>query len=749
MYETLRRRSLLLSLPLLPLLLLLSMGLGGCSGTRLYERANSAAAAGDYPHAVAYDTLAARERSAQPPTFDQQYSDHVARYVAQVFAHLGPADLANADAQVAEMRGLLAWARANHHEEQVRAPVAARLGELTRVRFARVRSLAQSGSVDEAVVIGRGLVVDTPAETPERRELAELEKKARATHEAEVARLAAQPDHDAAVALHERFARQMGGSATEAGTRAESTLARTTGMAPTFDAAGAGDCEPAVNLLKTLLPSGGDTPVRFSFRFARCVSQPKTSSAEAWRTVPVEEEVTETISDLVPTQDCRSVSTGSATICDSYDFNGRRTCHQEQTTGQRCDTRYTAVEHTERVRRTRNVQKKYVVHSLTLDIDYKVTLSTDIDGKHHELDASGTATSGLLTRDDSAPSLSEAKDKAVSDVGRGLDRATRALAAFARKTQTDRLRDEAQAALAAGDAARAESLFVEVAVVQGGPITELHPAGVSAEQLRAALGNTPYEKADVAGKDGLVLPSISEAEVLEDAHERTDQTTLSAETRAGYSGALIGGVSRYETPAAGESSTGGFVAALVTGAQEVGTPFTGGGASMHLFGNFDGRTSSVDFSIDLGFGLKLGQLYLMPVGGVAMGTSTHASPSDSEFRPDAALRATALDGVYGGQLTFALPYPINLTVNAQLVRTAPIPLDDFKQFTTRLYGTVGYHFSSAVELSLFGRYWELDTDSVKPLEFFGGNGHDHRLVTVGVGIGGTSGKFLDTLFGRK
>ena len=88
-------------------------------------------------------------------------------------------------------------------------------------------------------------------------------------------------------------------------------------------------------------------------------------------------------------------------------------------------------------------------------------------------------------------------------------------------------------------------------------------------------------------------------------------------------------------------------------------------------------------------------------------------------------------------------------MNAQLVRTAPIPLDDFKQFTTRLYGTVGYHFSSAVELSLFGRYWELDTDSVKPLEFFGGNGHDHRLVTVGVGIGGTSGKFLDTLFGRK
>ena len=269
MYETLRRRSLLLSLPLLPLLpllLLLSTGLGGCSGTRLYERAKSAAAAGDYPHAVAYDTLAARERSAQPPTFDQQYSDHVARYVAQVFAHLGPADLANADAQAAEMRGLLAWARANHHEEQVRAPVTARLGELTRVRFARVRSLAQSGSVDEAVVIGRGLVVDTPAETPERRELAELEKKARATHEAEVARLAAQPDHDAAVALHERFARQMGGSATEAGTRAESTLARTTGMAPTFDAAGAGDCEPAVNLLKTLLPSGGDT--RCGSRFA-------------------------------------------------------------------------------------------------------------------------------------------------------------------------------------------------------------------------------------------------------------------------------------------------------------------------------------------------------------------------------------------------------------------------------------------------------------------------------------------------
>lgn len=454
-------------------------------------------------------------------------------------------------------------------------------------------------------------------------------------------------------------------------------------MAPKVDATNAGECNAAVGRLRSLLPSGGDTPVGFAFRFARCASRHKESSVEAWRTTPVAEEVSQTVSDLVPRQDCHMVRTGSATICSGHGFNGRVTCHEEETSGVECETNYSAVEHTERVRRTRNVQTKYITNKLTVDIDYQVTLSADIDGMHYEVDSMATATSGLTAKEDASPALSEAFSLATEDLTSQLGGATRALATFARKTQSDRLRREAQAALVAGDEARAESLFVESSLVDGSPSPELRPAGISPEQLRAAIAGGAYELED--GSALLpVLAAISEVEILEDAHERTDALTFSAESRAGYSGAVIGGVSNYTTSSPGDSSAGGVVAVLVTGAQEVGTRFTGGGGSMHLLGNFDGRTQSFDFSLDLGFGLKVAQGYLMPVGGLAIGTSTHASPSDSEFRPNAALRATALDAVYGGQLTVAVPYPTNLTLNAQLVRTAPVPLDDFKQWTTRV-----------------------------------------------------------------
>jgi hypothetical protein len=501
-----------------------------------------------------------------------------------------------------------------------------------------------------------------------------------------------------------------------------------------------------VTNLRALLPTGGETPVKFAFRFTRCASRHEEGSVEAWRTTEVSEEVDQTVSDLVPSLDCQSVRTGSATICDTHDFNGRTLCHEEETRGQHCTNRYTAVERTERVRRTRNVQTKYRIYNLDVDIDYQVTLSTDIDGQHYELDAASIATSGRLVHDDSAPAMSDAFDAATKDLTRRLSGATAALATFARKTQSDRLKREAGAALAAGDAARSESLYVESALVDGSPSPELHPAGVSLAQLRAALAGTPFAQTDVVAA-APVMATVSEAEILEDAHERTNSLTLSAEARAGYSGGAFAGVSRYETSAPGASATGGFAGLLVTGAEQLGSRFTGGGGSFHLIGNFDGGTSSFDVNFDVGFGLKLGQLYLMPVGGAAIGTSTHASPSDSNFRPDAALRATAFDGVYGGQVTFALPYPVNLTVNAQLVRTAPVPLDDFKQFTTRAYATIGYHFSSSVDIMLFGRYWELDTESVKPLEFFGGNGHDHRLMTLGLGIGGSSDKFLSGILG--
>jgi hypothetical protein len=561
-------------------------------------------------------------------------------------------------------------------------------------------------------------------------------------HEAEVLRLAAGPNHEAAVALHERLARQMGGVATAVGVRAEATLARRTGMTSTVDAAFAGACAPAVERLKSLLPSGGDTPARFTFKFSRCAETPVTSARESVRETPVDYETTESVSDLVPTYDCHSVSTGFATICDG---RGRNGCHQEETSGQKCDSGLRVVERSERVRRTRIVQTRYLIHSLELVLDYDVTLSSDVDGEHLEVDSHSRATSGRITQDDTPPSTSAARSEALADLTRRLDGFTRALATFARKTQGNRL---AREGIAAADPDQAQALFVEASVVLGAATAQLRPAGVSVEQLDAAIANRPWELTDGVGPAPR-FPAIAEAEVLEDAHERTNAMTLSADARAGASGGAVGGVSRYVGPTANDSTTGGFVGALATGAQGVGTRFTSAGGSFHLFGNFDSGTASFDASFDLGLGLKLGNVYLLPVGGGAIGTSTHAVPTNDNFRPNAALRANAFDAVYGGQVTIALPYPLNMTINSQLVRTAPVPFDDLKQWTTRLHVLVGYHFSKDVAVLLFGRYWELDTKSVGPLDFFGGDGHDHRLMTVGIGIGGTNEKFIDTFFGSK
>ena len=719
----------------------------GCSGTRLYERANGAASAGDYAHAVAYDALAANDRAAQPGSFDQQYATHAGRYAQQTLTRLGAPSPANADAQVAEVRALIAWARAESVDAAVLGVASARLGELAHVRWPRVRSLVDAGTVDEAVVLGRAFLVDAPSDSPERTELAELEARARGVHEANVARLAEGKGHDGIVALHERLARQMGGQGSEPGRRAEAALARKTGMTSTVDASNAGDCNEAVNRLKGLLPNGGDVPVHFGFRFTRCTQKPNETVVEDWRTETVTDEVEQTVSDLVSSEDCHATTTGTTQSC-APTYDGRQVCVDQPTYGQECGQRYTPVEHTERVRRTRNVQVRVVIHSLTVDLDYAVTMSADLEGQHFEADYAAVATSGVLRTEDASPSMLLASAQASDDLAHRLDGATRALATFARKTESDRLREEAKTALDAGDEARAQSLYVESSVVQGAPTPELRLPGVTLDQLTAALADRPYVRTDSVGAP-VVLPSIPQPEILEDAHERTDSLTLSAEARAGYSGGLFAGASRYLTPAPGESTTGGFVGLMANGAEQVGSRFTGGGVSFHLFGNFDGRTSSFDFSMDLGLGLKLGQFYLLPVGGAAIGTSTHASPSSDDFRPNAALRATAFDAVYGGQLTFALPYPINLTFNAQLVRTAPVPLDEFKQWTTRLFGTIGYHLSKDVDVLVFGRYWELDTESVRPLQFFGGNGRDHRLVTLGLGIGGSSDKFLSGLFGSK
>lgn len=724
---------------------LLAFPITGCTGTLLNERADRAASANDFAKAVAYDGRSAGEPSTQP---DAARIAHAQGYVRQELARLGETSSAP-DEQAAQVRGLLAWARAQDKAltAAIEPPIRARIGELAHARWERVRASVQAGHTDDAVVLGRALLLDAPVETAEQEELKALEAKARSVHQGAAVALAGGEHHEAAVMLHERLARQMGGTPTPAGERASAIVIRRTGMASSVEATNVAACGPALAQLKALLPSGGDTPVHFAFRFSLCQERIVASQSEGWREVPVEEESLQTVSDFVPQIECHNVQGSCATVYGELDSNGRRSSHMDCNQSKVCGTEMKPVERTERVRRTRYVQTKYVIHHLREEIDYAAVISTDIDGQHLEFEVrQSTAKSNDLRHDDTPPATSEAASQAQGQVAAGLGAATRAAASFARQKQAERLRGEARAALAAGDPGQAEALYVESSLVTETVAPELVVAGVSKAQLEAALTNRAFEAHESAASPP-ALPTIAESEILEDAHERTDARTLSATARAGYTAAVMGGVSRYTAAAPADSETGGFVGVIITGAEQFGTPVTAAGGALHLFGNFDGGTSSFDTSFDLGVGLKLGPVYLLPVGGIAFGTSTHASPSDSGFRPNAALRATALDGVYGAQLSVALPYPLNVTLHAQLVRTAPVPLDDFQQFTTRLQGTLSYGVSTEWQISLFVRYWELDTASVGPLQFFGGDGHDHRLMTFAIGIAGAREQgFIAQLF---
>jgi hypothetical protein len=718
--------------------------LTGCTGTLLTERAERAASTNDFAMAVAYDAHFVGEHTAET---DAQRAAHALGYVQQELARLG-ATSRNPDEEIAKVRSLLAWARAQEKALAltIEPRIRARIGELAHARWERVRALVQSGHIDDAVVLGRALLADAAA-TAEQNELKTLETKARSVHQAAAIALAGGERHEGAVMLHERLARQMGGSPTAAGERASVVAIRRAGMAPIVEATDAGACAPALDRLKALLPSGGDTPVHFTFRFSLCQERLVTSRSEDWREVPVQEESLQTVSDLVPRQVCQDRQGSCSNVVGELNDRGYRSSHVECNHASVCSMELESVARTERVRRTRYVQERYVVHHLRKEIDYSAVISTDIDGERLAFDVEkSTAKSNDLVHADTPPDASVAAKQAEAQVVDGLGAATRGLASFARQKQADRLREEAKAALAAGDPGQAEALYVESSLVTAKVVPELLVAGVSSAQLEAAIVNRPFEMQDNAGIPP-VLPTIPESEILEDAHERTDARTLSATARAGYIAAVMGGVSRYAAATPADSTTGGFVGVIVTGAEQLGTPVTSAGGAFHMFGNFDGGTSTFDMSFDIGAGLKLGPVYLLPVGGLAFGTSTHASPSDKEFRPNAALRATALDAVYGGQLSVALPYPVNVTLHAQLVRTAPVQLDDFKQFTTRLQGTLSYGVSKELQVSFFARYWELDTASVGPLQFFGGNGHDHRLMTVGLGIaGGREQGFISQFF---
>lgn len=732
--------------------------LAGCTGTRLYQRAEEAAAAGNTAMAVSYDQASSWDGRALPEGFDATFRAHTSRFLDERLAKLGPPTADNADEQDAAVRGLLAWGETSTQAALVRERVGAHLGTLAQLRWPRVRALRDQERLDEAVVLSRALLKDATGVDALLAESTALETRARDAHLKDAATAAAYPS---AAALYGRLAQQMKAHPTPESTAAEEVLTRHTGMDLTLTTTGANACIAAIGQLGPYLPPKGDTPGHFTFRFTRC--QPtyerdsyvdiRTHTETEYRNVPVV--------DYIRGTSCASVSTGSVTVCDGGSLTDHRDgttvlttrCHDEATYGQKCTDTYSPVTHSERVAYTREVQDQVTVYTGEAKIAYAIELEAETGGHHLVLQSSGVARSGGQRSEDKPLLDSALLDLATSQLASQLANAAVQMTRFSQADRAAALTRDADAAQARGEGDQAVALWTEAALLVNQPpaglVAALNARHVPTPLLTAALANQPWV-VTLRAPTPVGLPEVAQAELEEDSREITDAQTLSADKRSAYQGALLLGGQQFQnsTPGLSSSAKGINLSAFGGGASPTNLlPYTCFGGAMHLTGAFDSQLSSLEAGMTLGAGLKFKGLSVLPVGGLMVGTATHSNSDDDDFLPAANIRPSSLDVAWGAQLTLALPYPLKVTLNARLLRTRPV-LDgagvaggdgDTSPVlsTSRLEGYLGWRFLPELELLVFGRYQEAAAHPGPGVfSFFSGDGHDRQTVSFGVGIGG-------------
>jgi hypothetical protein len=552
-----------------------------------------------------------------------------------------------------------------------------------------------------------------------------------------------------AKALHARLAGQMGASPDTEMKEAEAALVRRTGMKLALEAQGGADCEAAVGLLRPFLPPPGDTDAHFTFHFTRCERDLADDHHTAYRFRTVTDIVEEPVVDTVSREKCDNIQTGSATICDSSEVVNRmgistdyRRCHEEATYGTNCHQEYTSVEHTERVRRSYQVQEAYEVYRRRATLRWAAEVTVETGGHRMALTNQGSAQSTVHEQEGASPSATEPLQEATAQLAQQLAGTTRELSRFALADRASALEAQASEAKARGEAHVAEALWTELGVLRSAapaPLVEqLAPQHVPAELLTAALRQVPWSLARAQPVD-VGLPTISEEEIREDAHEITNSVALSAQSRSRYQGALMMGLEQFRNTGPEPLEARAFsIGAFGGGASPTPVPLTCLGGTMHLLGTFGSRGSSLDTGFTLGAGLKALGLCVMPVVGVIAGTSSHSDPESPESRANAAQRPAGIEAAWGSQLTLALPYPLNATLNARVLRTSPLLVDTgIQQWTSRAEVVLGWRFMPELELMVFGRYWQ--TALSQPpgtLDFFKGDGQLRQTMVLGLGIGG-------------
>jgi hypothetical protein len=325
---------------------------------------------------------------------------------------------------------------------------------------------------------------------------------------------------------------------------------------------------------------------------------------------------------------------------------------------------------------------------------------------------------------------------------------------FARRIEADRYEELAQKSNASGDQPAARHQMIQAGFLRRAPsptLTALFaPYNVSQSELQAAFADKLIEMMEpqsTACADGSctqnnesLLPSPpTHAEILEDAAETTNMAALSPGKRAGYQSNLAFGIQRFTNRADSSNDTTGFtIGGWGAGAVPYESAYTCVGGGAHAYANiYGGGYYGAESSVAVGVGVKLAGLCILPIAGMGLGYSTHADQKKTDYAPARNIHPSIIDGEVGGQLTYAFPYPVNLVVNARVVRTIPAFTIAPSYFGTNYELSVGWQWRSGLVVALFLRHAQMvDQGRSTWSAWSDGSNADRSLTTLSIGIGG-------------
>ena len=715
----------------------------GCSGTRLYERAASSASHGDVDRAVAYDFAIARDGRALPSDYPAERAARIESWIALRIAGLGPVTEANADDQHAALVDL----RRRLQELALPLPrsLKSRLTDIAKARYPRARALAAENRFAEAVALGDALTHDEPDVDDLVAETNAIAKKGSVHYVAHGRRDGTASN---AAGLFADLARLLDPKVS-LGELGASRTALHEGIAIGYTAKASGSCsslgEAAIRdaIQKQYLPSAGKTQATVRVDVASCVNDVKPTERSEARTRTVSDFEYRTVQTVVPEQWCTDVphsetSCGDHTLADSTTVI--HTCSTSTSTEQVCHPGYRVEEHTERVELTRVETYSVTFYGVEAKTTFDATITVDVDGRTFTTKATGT---GVASKEkegekpDADAAKSSADEDAAGDLARAIDGAT----LFARETKAKDAEAAAEQSQAAGETSAAIGHLAEAGFLRRTVPTKLvgllanEHVGQAALEALFAGDARPHQNLSETAARLTYPPAPSAEEIREDATELVDSQSLTAGKRAAYQSSIAIGA-QYYRHRNGWSTAGANVVGWGAGAVPVGSPFFCVGGAAHAFGSYDGDgVASAEVAVNVGAGLKLGGFCLMPAVGVRGGYSTHGNSDDADFLPSANIRSSLLEGQLGGQITWALPYPVDLVVNLRLLRAAPAVDFSSPLYATYVEGSLAWQFRNALVISLYVRHAEQGpTANAGYGDFF--SGFDRSLTTFSLGIGG-------------